>query len=113
MNENYSKREIDTLMTEIKTSLDRMEISNNRVEAENIASHTKLDENQKKTNGTVTELTKYRERATGAFWAMGIVGTLIIIPLLTWAFITISKIPDKIDTGIKSALSAYDIQVTK
>lgn len=58
----------------------------------------------KVTNGSVAEIVKWKERVTGASWAIGICFTVIVIPLLTWAFITISKIPDKIDDGISQAL---------
>lgn len=62
----------------------------------------------KVTNGSVAEIKAWRERLTGASWAMGVMFTVILIPLLTWAFVTISKIDDNINKGIQTALSNYD-----
>lgn len=104
MNEDYSKREIDTFMKEIQSSL--LAMTN-----ENISSHTKLNENQKITNGNVASIQRWRERVVGATWALSLVLTVIMIPLFTWAFIVISKIPKNIDDGIKEALSAYNIEI--
>lgn len=102
MDGDYSKREIDAFMENISASLKAMT-------AENIASHTKLDENQKITNGKIADVQKWRERVTGAGWAIGIVGTIVLIPMLTWAFIAISKIPDTIEEEIKEALMAQEL----
>lgn len=60
------------------------------------------------TNGSVADIKAWKERVTGAGWAFGLCFGLVIIPLLTWAFITISRIPDKINEGIKTALTDYD-----
>lgn len=51
MDNDYSKREIDHLVADIRETLVRME-------AENIKSHSKLEANQKYTNGTVMWHTK-------------------------------------------------------
>lgn len=47
----YTNRELDHYFSDIKASL-------LRIEAENIAAHTKLDENQKRTNGKVATHSK-------------------------------------------------------
>ena len=102
----YTDREINTFMEEIKDSLKAMT-------NENIISHTKLDENQKLTNGKVADINKWRERMTGAAWAIGVAFTVLVIPLLTWAFISISNIPDDIERGINSTLSSYNIEINE
>lgn len=65
----------------------------------------------KVTNGSVADIRSWKERITGAGWALGLTITFIVIPLLTWAFISVSKIPDKIHEQIKEALSAYNLEL--
>lgn len=64
------------------------------------------------TNGKVSDISRWRERVMGATWALSVITVLVVIPLLTWAFITISHIPDNINKGISDALANYDINVT-
>lgn len=64
----------------------------------------------KTTNGSVADIKAWKERVTGAAWAFGILFTLVVIPLLTWAFVTVSRISDKINVGIKAALEDYNIE---
>lgn len=63
-----------------------------------------------KLNGSVKDISKWKERITGAGWAVGITMTVLVIPLFTWAFITISNIPENID---KSVEQAFDSRVNK
>lgn len=63
------------------------------------------------TSKGVEDISKWRERVKGGFWALSIMTVVLVIPLLTWAFITISKIPERIDQGIRTALSGYNIDV--
>lgn len=63
------------------------------------------------TNGKVADISKWKERVMGGFWALSIMTVIVLVPLLTWAFITISHISDNINKGIKDALSAYDVKV--
>lgn len=65
----------------------------------------------KVTNGSVADIRAWKERITGAGWALALTVTFIVIPLLTWAFISISKIPDNIHKQIQDALSSYNIKL--
>lgn len=109
MEDNYSKREIDNYIKAVENSFIEVKQKLDDVHNENLSAHSRLDENQKITNGKIADIQKWRERANGAAWALGIVTTVIIVPLLTWAFVTIQKIPEKINEGIMSALSNYEI----
>lgn len=62
-----------------------------------------INNRAKTTNGSVADIVKWRERMVGAMWALGIVGTLVVIPLMTWAFMTISDIPEEIDKSVEQA----------
>lgn len=73
------------------------------------ASLARIEDKVDKTNGKVAEVSKWKERVMGGFWVLSITMTIIIVPLLTWAFITISHIPDNINRGIKDALASYNI----
>lgn len=88
-------------------------ISDIRDDVSDIKEHVlpEINGRVKVTNGTVADIKAWKERVTGASWAFGLTLTFIVIPLLTWAFISISKIPDRINLGIKDALSAYNIEV--
>lgn len=108
---DYSNREIDGFMKDIQHNFDDVNKKLSEMHDENVKSHTILDKNQKETNGKVADIQRWRERMKGASWTLGITTTIVIIPILTWAFIAISKIPEKIDQGIKSALSVYNIEV--
>lgn len=67
-----------------------------------------ISERVRVTNGSVAKINLWRERMTGAGWAFSLCIAFIVIPLLTWAFISISKIPDKINEGIRTALLPYN-----
>ena len=62
------------------------------------------------TNGSVADVKAWKERVTGAVWTMGIVCTLVVIPLLTWAFITISNIPENIDKSVKQSIINNEVK---
>lgn len=100
MDKDYSKREIDTYFKDVS---ENFEVVHDTLK--------QIKDQTTMTNGKVAELQKWRERWTGASWAIGIVATVIIIPLASWLFITVSKIDSKIDKSIKNALSEYDITI--
>lgn len=61
------------------------------------------------TNGSVADIRAWKERVTGAGWALAVCFTFVIIPLVTWAFIKVSHIPDEISKSVKDALLGYNI----
>jgi len=100
MEEQYTKGEFKLRFEQIANSLSSMK-------EENITSHARLDANQKITNGNVAAIQKWKERSTGA---AGVI-IIVLIPLLTWALVQITNIPDKVKEGIQSELSHYEITV--
>lgn len=59
------------------------------------------------TNGKVASIQKWRERVTGAAWAMGGVFSIVILPLLVWALIRINSIPEI----VAQTLENYQIEI--
>ena len=70
-----------------------------------------IDKKVTETNGKTADINAWRERVKGGAWVFGVVATLVIVPLFTWAFVTISMIDRKINAGIEAALSEYEIFV--
>lgn len=62
-----------------------------------------------KTNGSVADINKWRERANGAYMASSIFVMVIIVPILSWAVWTLVNLPRTVQRSVDSALSAYDI----
>ena len=85
MDQEYSKREIDTFMKEIQDTLNL------------ILGQTS------KTNGRVGSLENWRWFITGGLAIISV----LIIPYLTWQFV---RITDQLD-NLTSTLSAYDVKV--
>lgn len=96
----YTKRELDNEFLHIKGSLDRIETSVGEVD-------TKVSI----TNGKVADIQTWRQRLIGASWVGGFLITIVIVPLLTWAFVTVSRIGDQIKQGIQEELSVYNIEI--
>ncbi len=61
------------------------------------------------TNGSVADLNRWRERINGGAMVAGVVMTIIVMPILVYAIITLVNLPTSIDTAVNKALSAYDI----
>lgn len=93
-------------MTEVETNIMLGRIQE-KLETQD-DSLARIENKVDQTNGKVAEISKWKERAMGGFWALSIITVVIIVPLLTWAFITISNIPKSISKDIKDALPAYN-----
>ncbi len=94
--EEITNKDLHHLITDVKDKVIAMETK----------ALPEINERAKVTNGSVAEITKWKERITGAIWAFGITFTVVIIPLFTWAFITISKLPTNIDKAVDTAISS-------
>jgi predicted Na+-dependent transporter len=70
---------------------------------------TEVKSKQDQTNGNVKSLQLWRAGLTGATGVL----TLIMVPLLGWALYTLSSIDERINRGVQSALSAYEVTVQK
>lgn len=104
----YQKREIDIFM---QGMVQKFEDVNKKLDRNNDYQNKELAEIKgmvSVTNGKVADIQKWREQTIGAIKATAVLGVMIIVPLLTWAFITVSKIDDKIKEGIESALLDYE-----
>lgn len=66
-----------------------------------------------KTNGSVAELNRWRERINGGAIVTGVFMSLIVMPILVFAIITLVNLPESIDEAVDKALSAYEVKIEK
>lgn len=64
-----------------------------------------------KTNGSVADINRWRERMNGAGLVAGFFMTVIVIPVLTWSIYVLININNTIETSVQKALSTYEVQV--
>lgn len=64
-----------------------------------------------KTNGSVADINRWRERVNGMAIAAGIFMTLIVVPILAWAIYVLVNIQQTIHVSVDDALSAYNVIV--
>lgn len=64
-----------------------------------------------KTNGSVAEINRWRERINGGAIVAGIFMTVVVVPILAWSLYVLVNINQTINSSIIQVLSAYDIQV--
>lgn len=94
----FTNREITAMFDSIERKLD-----------EHAEVHAQILEQVKATNGKVAEIQRWRERMIGAAWVGGVVVTVIIIPLATWAVLVVNSI----DKKIVEALDNYEISISE
>lgn len=70
-----------------------------------------IETQTKKTNGSVAEINKWRERMNGGAIVLSFFMSVVVLPVLTWAIIVLVNLPQTINNSIQKALSVYDIQV--
>lgn len=73
----------------------------------------RIEEQTKKTNGTVADINRWRERVNGMAIASGIFMTVIVVPILAWSLYVLVNINESVHVAIDEALSAYDINTNK
>lgn len=104
MDVEYTKREIDSHFENLVHLIKDID---GKVSANNAL--------VKETNGKVANIQIWREQVNGAAKATGVLCMLVVIPLLTWAFLTIARlderINEKVKDGIKDALLDYEVQI--
>lgn len=66
-----------------------------------------------KTNGSVADLNRWRERMNGGAMVAGVFMTIVVMPILCWAIYVLVNLPHTIDDSVQKALQAYDIVETK
>ena len=66
-----------------------------------------------KTNGSVADINRWRERVNGIILASGVFMTIIVIPILAWALYVLINIDQTVHQSVDAALSAYNITYTK
>lgn len=62
-----------------------------------------------KTNGSVADLNRWRERMNGGAVVAGIFMTVIVVPILGYALYTLVNLPNTIHEAVNQALQAYNI----
>lgn len=63
-----------------------------------------------KTNGSVADINKWRERVNGGSIVAGVFMTIVVMPILAWAIYVLVNINSVIHQSVDEALSAYDIE---
>lgn len=69
----------------------------------------RIEQKVDRTNGSVADLNRWRERVNGGMTVAGIAATIIVVPILGWAIYTLVNIKDTIHNSIVDTLQAYDI----
>ena len=87
--QEYSNREIDEMKEDIFRALGRIENQTT------------------KTNGSVADIQRWKERMMGALY----VTLIVVMPLLSWGLYQITQIPEKVTHGIEIALESYQIYI--
>lgn len=62
-----------------------------------------------KTNGSVADLNRWRERVNGGAIVAGVFTTVIVIPILAWSLYVLVNIQQTVHESVDQALSAYNI----
>lgn len=63
----------------------------------------------KKTNGSVADINRWRERVNGAAWATGAFLTCVLLPILGWAMYVLININQTVHSAVDQSLQVYNI----
>lgn len=63
-----------------------------------------------KTNGSIADINRWRERVNGMAIASGVFMTIVVMPVLAWAIFVLVNIQEQIHQAVDDALQAYDIK---
>lgn len=63
-----------------------------------------------KTNGSIADINKWRERMNGGAVVAGVFMTTVVVPILAWSLYTLINIDKSVHSAVNEALSAYNIQ---
>lgn len=64
-----------------------------------------------KTNGSIADLNKWKERINGGAIVAAVFMTLIVMPILCWSIYVLVKLPETVNDSIQKALSVYDLTI--
>lgn len=64
-----------------------------------------------KTNGSIAEINRWRERVNGGAMVASIFMGAIVMPILAWSIYTLVHINGIINSAVHDALQAYNIEV--
>lgn len=70
---------------------------------------SKILEQTTKTNGSVADINRWRERLNGALSASGVFMALVVLPILAWSLYVLSNLPNTVHSAVDDALSVYTI----
>lgn len=113
--EPYSNRELKEMFT---SQDEKSETFHNNLmqrmdvfESNTSTSLIRIEEQTKKTNGSVADINKWRERTNGIMIASGVFMTMVVIPILGWALYVLVNLPNTVHKAVDQSLSAYNIAV--
>ena len=92
--QDYSKREVDAFIKNMNASTESLKnYIDEKIDVFESNTSTALEEIRKqttKTNGSVANLSKFKEQAVGSLKTLGIVG-VVFLALLSWALYQINQ----------------------
>lgn len=100
MSEKYSDGLLDEKFSRMDERFDEQNVVLSRIE-----------DQTKKTNGSIAAINRWRERLNGGMYVAGVFIVMIVLPILTFALITLINIDSKVSQAVQSALSGYNIKV--
>ena len=107
----YTDREIEAHMSEIKSMFKEHALDDHKSFGDIKEAIEGLTVEVKKTNGSVIEINRWRERMNGGALVAGFFTTIIVVPVLTWAIYVLVNIQDTIHKSVNEALSAYELKL--
>lgn len=72
---------------------------------------TEIKDQTTKTNGSVANINRWRERINGMAIASGVFMGAIVLPILAWAIYSLVNIQNQVHQAVDDSLGAYNIQM--
>lgn len=64
-----------------------------------------------KTNGSIADLNRWRERINGGTIVAGVFMSFVVIPILAWSLYVLVNINQTVNIAVAQSLSEYNIQI--
>ncbi len=97
-----TEKRSDAFHTKLMERMDDFEDSTNKTLG-------RIEDQTLRTNGSIAEINKWRERANGMGIASGVFMAMIVLPILIWSVSVLVNIRETVHDSVDEALSAYDV----